>query len=294
MSRPDRPDRGDSEEPQSTGSGTTNTGAAKPGVSRRTLFSLLGVAAVAAVLVPTVFHSKESALPEPTGQVMGTDYRAATLKFKPAPTTPMPENHSEWNSCAAGAPSKMSDLDLVIAIDTTGSMGPVINDVKASVARLINTLQSGSGNVRVGVVAYRDVGDEYVVRQYPLTDLKTGGAEGLTAFIGGLIADGGGDWPERVDAAVQAAESMNWRPGVPGSIVVIGDAPAHLADQSAALSGASSFHKQAGHQISVIDAGSGAHPFMQALPSAGGGQFVTYDGNILNSMFPAITGIASK
>jgi hypothetical protein len=170
----------------------------------------------------------------------------------------------------------------------------VINDVKASVARLINTLQAGSGSVRVGVVAFRDLGDDYVVRQYPLTDLKSGGADGITAFIAGLNADGGGDWPEKVDAAVQTAEAMDWRAGVPGSIVVIGDAPAHGADQSAALAGATSFHRQAGHQVSVIDAGSGANAFMQALPSAGGGQYVTYDGNILYSMFPAITGCASK
>jgi hypothetical protein len=39
--------------------------------------------------------------------------------------------------------------------------------------------------------------------------------------------------------------------------------------------------------------GSGGHAFMQALPRQGGGQYVTYDGHLLNSLFPAITGCPS-
>lgn len=312
--RPSRPDRGDSPGPQSPrpaggGEGTTPPGpsggsgagsgsgakADKPkSATRRTVLSLLGVGVLAAVLVPTIFHSTKSSLPEPAGQVMdNAEFRAATLKFKPAPATPMPEDHSSWSTCVVGAPApKLSDMDLVLVIDTTGSMGGVIDDVKASVNQLLTTLRTGGGNVRVGVVAYRDVGDDYLVKQYPLTDI-TSGMGGLTAFVGGLSAFGGGDWPEKMDAGIETAIAMDWRTGVPGSIVVIGDAPAHQGDQSTAMSDASGFHKGAGRAISVIDAGSGANTFMQALPSSGGGQYVTYDGHILNSLFPAITGCDS-
>lgn len=151
---------------------------------------------VAAVLAPKVFHSNQPSLPEPAGQVMTAEFRAATLAFKPAPATPMPPDHSTWTSCVASAASKkLTDMDLVLVIDATGSMGGVIDDVKASVYQLLNTLQAGGGSVRVGIVAYRDVGDDFVVKPFPLTDLHSG-MNGLTSFIGGLNAYGGGDWPE--------------------------------------------------------------------------------------------------
>jgi hypothetical protein len=49
-----------------------------------------------------------------------------------------------------------------------------------------------------------------------------------------------------------------------------------------------------GGAVSVIDTGSGAHRFLQALPKNGSGQYVTYDGHILHSLLPAITGCPSK
>jgi hypothetical protein len=189
---------------------------------------------------------------------------------------------------------RLADLDLALAIDTTASMGGVINDVKANVAQLIATLRAGGGTVRVGIVAYRDSSDAYVVRRFPLTTLDAAGTAALNDYIASLQAAGGGDWPEKLDAALDTATSMAWRGDVPASIVVIADAPAHPQDQAAALATAEAFMtKIPGAQVSVIDTGSGGHAFMQALPRRGGGQYVTYDGHLLNSLFPAITGCPS-
>ncbi len=311
MVRPDRPDSGaETPPPPPPGSFREPTrsaaqpplkppmdagaGGTKSNAGRNVLLSILLVAVLAIVLGSRMFHSGGASLPEPTGQVFTTDYKAATLSAQPAPTTPMPLDHSNWNTCASGAASKkLSDLDMVLVIDTTGSMQGVIDDVKANAIQLINALQTGGGSVRVGVVAYRDVGDDYVVRPFPLTDVGAG-APALVSFIAGLQASGGGDWPEKVEAGVQTAASMDWRRGVPGSIVVIGDAPAHPEAQSAALAAAKSFARAGGHQVSVIDAGSGANPFMKSLPESGHGQYVTYDGNILNSLYPAITACPTK
>ena len=188
----------------------------------------------------------------------------------------------------------VADLDLVLAIDTTGSMGGVINDVKANAAQLIATLRAGGGAVRVGIVAYRDSGDEYVVRSFPLTVLDAAGTAALNGFIADLRAGGGGDWPEKLDAALDAATAMAWRGDVAASIVVIADAPAHPQDQASAFAIAEAFAtKISWGQVSVVDTGSGGHAFLQALPKRGGGQYVTYDGHLLNSLFPAITGCPS-
>jgi hypothetical protein len=208
----------------------------------------------------------------------------------------MPPDHKTWQDCARGVSgAAIADLDLVLAIDTTGSMRGVIDDLKANVNTLITSLRTGSDTVRVGIVAYRDVGDIYVVHPYPLTQLDDDGVRRLLAFVGALTASGGGDWPEAVDEALAAAAHMNWRQNVSASVVVVGDAPAHTEDASAAFDLAHDFASgpQRG-QVSVIDTGSGAAAFMRSLPKRGGGQYVTYDGHILNSLLPAITACPSR
>jgi Mg-chelatase subunit ChlD len=259
---------------------------------RRLLF---GAAASVAAAGAAAWWLGSSGLPEPAGQAVGPEYLAATLKVKSAPKVLMPANHASWSTCVAGSPvTGLADLDLVLAIDTTSSMGGVINDVKANVAQLIATLRAGGGNVRVGIVAYRDTRDEYVVRTFPLTALDDAGTTALNGFIAGLRAAGGGDWPEKLDAALEVAAGMTWRGDVAASIVVIADAPAHPQDQATALATAEAFTtKIPGAQVSLIDTGSGGHAFMQAVPRHGGGQYVTYDGHLLNSLFPTITGCPS-
>jgi Mg-chelatase subunit ChlD len=268
--------------------------AAPPPLLHRRHVLVAGAASVAAA--GAFWWLGSSGLPEPAGQAVGPEYLAATLKAKPAPRVPMPPDHANWSTCVAGSPAKgLADLDLVLAIDTTGSMGGVINDVKANVAQLIATLRAGGGTVRVGIVAYRDGRDEYIVRPFPLTVLNSDGTAALNGFVGSLRAAGGGDWPEKLDTALEFATGMAWRGDVPASIVVIADAPAHPQDQASALATAEAFTtKISGAQVSLIDTGSGGHAFMQALPRQGGGQYVTYDGHLLNSLFPAITGCPSR
>ena len=202
-------------------------------------------AAAAATAAGAAWWLGSSGLPEPAGQAVGPEYLAATLKVKPAPRVPMPPDHATWTTCVAGSPVKgLADLDLVLAIDTTGSMGGVINDVKANVAQLIATLRAGGGIVRVGIVAYRDSRDEYVVRPFPLTVLDAAGTAALNGFVASLRAAGGGDWPEKLDAALDTATSMTWRGDVPASIVVIADAPAHPQDQASRTCHSRSLHDQ--------------------------------------------------
>jgi hypothetical protein len=264
---------------------------ASPSLNRRHLLFGAAAAVIAGAAVATLL-SRSSTLPMPSGQAVGPEYLAATLKLKAAPVRTMPPDHSTWAGCAGAGPTKgLADLDLVLAIDTTGSMGGVINDVKANIRQLISSLRTGAGTVRVGIVAYRDTVDEYIVRPLPLTVLDDAGTAAIDGFIAGLQAAGGGDWPEKLDAALDVATGMFWRGDVPASIVIIADAPAHAADEATALATAEAFSsKIPGAQVSLIDTGSGGHAFMQALPKRGGGQYVTYDGHLLKSLFPAITG----
>jgi Mg-chelatase subunit ChlD len=121
-------------------------------------------------------------------------------------------------------------IDVVFAVDTTGSMGGLIEGAKRTVWSIANHIRSTDPNaeLRLGLVAYRDIGDEYVTRELALTsDL-----DAVFAELSALQAQGGGDTPENVDAALHAAlTKMQWRPEAKRVVFLVGDAePASRGD----------------------------------------------------------------
>ena len=77
----------------------------------------------------------------------------------------------------------------------------------------------------MGLVAYRDIGDEYVTKRIELTaDIQD-----LYARLLELRARGGGDWPESVNEALhEGITKLSWTQGPEVSRIVflVGDAPA--------------------------------------------------------------------
>jgi hypothetical protein len=118
-------------------------------------------------------------------------------------------------------------LDLVLVIDTTESMQFVIDEVKQHAAALVASIQRMVPTSRVGIVAYRDQGDEYVVKWSDLS-FKT---DKLQSFIQNLTASGGGDWEEGVLEGLDAAISeLSWRKKSKKIVVLIGGSPPHPED----------------------------------------------------------------
>lgn len=121
-------------------------------------------------------------------------------------------------------PAVHHPVDVVFAVDTTGSMGGLIEGAKRTVWSIASHIRDTDPNVelRIGLVAYRDVGDEYVTRDFALT-------ADLDAVFGELSsyrASGGGDTPEDVDAALDVAlHKMAWNPGASKLVFLVGDAP---------------------------------------------------------------------
>lgn len=123
---------------------------------------------------------------------------------------------------------KHSHLDLAFCIDTTGSMQGEIDTVKAKVKSIVAKLSSGQPKpvIRVGLVAYRDKGDEYVTKVFPFSDK----IDKVVSDISDLRADGGGDGPEAVDMGLHAAlNELSWSndKNTARLLYLIGDAPAH-------------------------------------------------------------------
>jgi hypothetical protein len=115
-------------------------------------------------------------------------------------------------------------VDVVFAVDTTGSMGGLIEGAKRTVWSIATHIRDADpdAELRVGLVAYRDIGDEYVTRDFALT----GELDAVFTELAGYRAAGGGDTPEDVDAALDdVLHKMQWREGATKLVFLVGDAP---------------------------------------------------------------------
>ncbi|MEM9191195.1 MAG: vWA domain-containing protein [Myxococcota bacterium] len=116
-------------------------------------------------------------------------------------------------------------LDLAFLIDVTGSMEDELRYVNREVTEIVHRVreEAPETQVRVGATFYRDRTDRHVVQQIPFTENITGFAQAMR----GIRASGGGDYPEDLNAGLDAALSrLQWREGnTVRVLVVIADAP---------------------------------------------------------------------
>jgi Mg-chelatase subunit ChlD len=120
-------------------------------------------------------------------------------------------------------------LEMVFVLDTTGSMGGLIEGAKQRIWGIVNeVMQSPSKpDVRVGLVAYRDNGDQYVTQILPLTN----DLDKVYTTLMDFQAGGGGDWQENVRRALaDGVRETGWsKPSgnVAQILFLVGDAPPH-------------------------------------------------------------------
>ena len=120
-------------------------------------------------------------------------------------------------------------LDILFLLDATGSMEDEIEQIKdtlLSISSRISDLPS-QPDLRLGMVAYRDRGDDFVTRVF---DFEPDAARFLET-IRGVDAYGGGDDPEALNEALHAAvHEPGWRleEDALRLMFLIADAPPHL------------------------------------------------------------------
>ena len=119
-------------------------------------------------------------------------------------------------------------LEMVFVLDTTGSMGGLIEGAKQRIWGIVNeVMQESHSSVRIGLVAYRDRGDDYVTQVLPLTaDLDK-----VYTTLMDYQANGGGDEAEDVRTALaEGVYKAGWSaasPDLAQIIFLVGDAPPH-------------------------------------------------------------------
>lgn len=118
-----------------------------------------------------------------------------------------------------------TQLDLCFMIDTTGSMGDELGYLQAEVGDVISRVQTELPNadIRLGLVFYRDFGDEYVVKSFDFTsDISA-----QQTVLKKQRAAGGGDYPEAVHEALAETLGLSWREDARKILVPVLDAPPH-------------------------------------------------------------------
>lgn len=131
-------------------------------------------------------------------------------------------------SLAAGA-APYRAVDACFALDSTGSMAPMIETAKEKIWFIANEIARAEARprLRVCLLAYRDRGDAYVTRHFDLTE----DLDALYQTLKELRADGGGDEPEAVNQALyETVTRSSWSQDSDTLKVVflVGDAPPHL------------------------------------------------------------------
>jgi hypothetical protein len=126
----------------------------------------------------------------------------------------------------AGARSPgVRQFDLALVVDTTGSMGDEIAYLRSELRAILADLRRSHPqlDMRIALVAYRDIGDEYVTRTYRFS----GSMDEMQGALARFEANGGGDYPEAMDGALHRAVALDWRPNAIRSLVLVADAPPH-------------------------------------------------------------------
>jgi von Willebrand factor type A domain len=119
-------------------------------------------------------------------------------------------------------------LEMVFVLDTTGSMGGLLDGAKQRIWGIVNNvMREQHASVRVGLVGYRDRGDLYVTRVLPLTE----DLDKVYTTLMDYEAAGGGDGPEDVRSALSdGVLASGWSAAAPDLsqiIFLVGDAPPH-------------------------------------------------------------------
>lgn len=194
------------------------------------------------------------------------------------------------------------NVDLVFVVDTTGSMGGEIAQVRTDLRALVNELSSTSTSFRVAVIAYRD----FPERTGSSTDFPaqvvqtfTSSLSSIQAAIDSLDARGGGDFAESVLSGINAANGLPWRPGVTKTAVVIGDAPPLIEGGAEPFSGLTPAQVVADSiavdpvRVLGVNVGSLTSPALSTIVDGTGGVIINGAANLTRTLLDVIDDTAA-
>ena len=196
------------------------------------------------------------------------------------------QTHSPKASVKKSRPDTRDTLEMVFVLDTTGSMGGLIDGAKQRIWGIINEVMQkpSKPRVRVGLVAYRDNGDEYVTKLLPITE----DLDKVYTTLMDYRADGGGDEPENVRKALaEGVRNAGWSASTPNLaqiVFLVGDAPPHTYRQEPDVLATTAEAVRKNMIINTIQCGSldGTREIWQSIAVRGEGRYfaIAQDGGV--------------
>lgn len=125
-------------------------------------------------------------------------------------------------------PAGAAPIDIEIAIDTSGSMQPSIDQARTDARNLIDGVRRRYPGTRFAITQFRDRTDEL---EYKVEQTFTSDIDLAKLAVARLSAEGGRDDPEAYNLVFNRSldPRLGWRAGSRRLLVVIGDAEPHGA-----------------------------------------------------------------
>ena len=128
--------------------------------------------------------------------------------------------------------AEAKNVDIMFTIDATGSMGDEMDYLKEELRDIIHRIDNKIGEKRVALTFYRDISDAYVTKCF---DFSSDISE-VQAHLNLQSANGGGDYEEAVEKALQVAMSKSWDTHAKAKLMfLLLDAPPHLTEKNAMI-----------------------------------------------------------
>lgn len=191
------------------------------------------------------------------------------------------------------------DLDIVIALDTTGSMGREIASLRDEIVDLTRVLQRLTPSLGVGIVGFKDRCDrDSMIRRFPLQRVNSATLPRLVNFTKTMARRGkcnrGAE--EALAEALDASVAMPWRKESKARVIVIVTDNPPYADMEAhalnAARGAASRNPPV--KTSTVYRNTGKYSksstpgYLRRLAEAGRGQYVPHGSAFFASILLAL------
>lgn len=148
---------------------------------------------------------------------------------------------------------KANRSDIMIAVDTTGSMGEELDGIRREIGNLVLILRKLSNDTRIGFVEYKDRCEgANTFRTLPLTRIDEAGLSRINTWLEAMRAvtnctlPNNGP-PEALFKAFEMAASSEWQVEPENRVILlIGDNPPYDEERTALIEGARQFAGQGG------------------------------------------------
>jgi hypothetical protein len=168
----------------------------------------------------------------------------------------------------------VQQLDLLLTLDATGSMGDEMRYLQRELQSILNRVEDAHPgiDIRTGLIVYRDKGDDYVVREIPFTS----DAQAFRETLAKQRAAGGGDTPEAMHTAMETGLQMDWREDALKINLLVADAPPHRDKIAQTWAAGEASRAKGIHIVPLAASGvdKSAEFLMRAMAQLTGGRFL--------------------